>query len=127
MITNGKDKPFGTAAIGLPNMSEALSGWMQPMKFGVICSQSIDGLVQEIVQWVNTKGVRQPFSAQKLMIKPEGQRAWRWETLHCLPDVLLKPNDDVLFEGVKYRVMQKYDYKEYGYLQYDITQDFQGC
>jgi len=127
MIKNAKDTPLAQQTAGLPNVSAAMTGWFQPMEFIQICKQKIDGYVQEISTKVKTRGVRQPFTARQLEIKPEGQRSWRWETMHCLPDVILKPDDKIYFDGIDYRVMQQYDWKEYGYVQYDIVQGYSNC
>ena len=123
MISNGKDIKIG-AMSNLPQVSEALLGWFQAMTFYLITKSITDFDLTETKTTVTTKGVRQPFSAQQLALKPEGQRAWKWETLHCLPDVKLNPDDIVVFNAVKYRVMEKLDYSEYGYLEYHIIQDY---
>ena len=123
MITNGKDIKIG-AQSNLPQVAEALLTWFQTMTFDLITKAITNYDLTETKETITTKGVRQAFSAQQLSIKPEGQRAWKWETLHCLPDVQLKPDDIVVFNGVKYRVMEKLDYREYGYLEYHIIQDY---
>ena len=123
MITNAKDK--GLLNSGLPQVGEVLPSWFQTLTFDVISKSLVDYEVQETVLTITTQGVRQPMSAQQLAIKPEGQRGWKWETLHCLPDTILKLDDIVVFEGIKYRVMQKWDWKEYGYVQYEICQAYQ--
>lgn len=123
MIINGKDFKIG-AQSNLPDVSDALLDWFQNMTFDLITKAITDYDLTETATTISTKGVRQPFSAQQLSIKPEGQRAWKWETLHCLPDVKLNPDDIVVFNGVRYRVMEKLDYSEYGYLEYHIIQDY---
>ena len=123
MIMNGKDFKIG-AQSNLPDVSDALLDWFQNMTFDLISKAITDYGLTETATTISTKGVRQPFSAQQLSIKPEGQRAWKWETLHCLPDVKLNPDDIVVFNGIRYRVMDKLDYSEYGYLEYHIIQDY---
>ena len=123
MIMNGKDFKIG-AQNNLPDVSDALLDWFQNMTFDLISKAITDYDLTETATTISTKGVRQPFSAQQLSIKPEGQRAWKWETLHCLPNVKLNPDDVVVFNGVRYRVMEKLDYSEYGYLEYHIIQDY---
>lgn len=123
MIMNGKDFKIG-AQNNLPDVSDALLDWFQNMTFDLISKAITDYDLTETATTISTKGVRQPFSAQQLSIKPEGQRAWKWETLHCLPDVKLNPDDIVVFNGIRYRVMDKLDYSEYGYLEYHIIQDY---
>lgn len=122
MIVNAKDKSLNYS--GLPQMGEVLPSWFQTMTFDVVTKSVVDYEVKEVLESITTQGVRQPMSAQQLSIKPEGQRAWRWETLHCLPDVKLKVDDIVIFDGVKYRVMQRWNWSEYGYLEYHLCEAY---
>lgn len=126
MISNAKDKTISqlNAQSALPQMGEVLLSWFQNMTFDLVTKALDEYDLKETTESINTRGVRQPFTAQQLSIKPEGQRAWKWETLHCLPDVKLNPDDIVIFNTVKYRVMSKLDYTEYGYLEYHIVQDY---
>lgn len=124
MIVNGKDKPLNLASSALPNVSPALSNLLQPVILTKVAKQNIDGVVQMIYTPISTRAVRQPFSAQELAIKPEGERAWRWETVHATADLILKPDDRIMWSGILFRVMKKSDYAEYGYVQYDIVEDY---
>ena len=122
MITNAKDK--GLKYTGLPQMGEVLVSWFQNLTFDLITKTLVNYETKETKRTISTQGVRQPMSAQQLAIKPEGQRAWRWETIHCLPDVILKVDDRVIFNGVEYRVMQKWSWPEYGYVEYHICEGY---
>jgi len=123
MIINAKDKPLNTS--GLPQMGEVLPSWFQKLTFNLVTKALVDYEVQEVLVPITTQGVRQPMSAQELAIKPEGQRGWKWETIHCLPDVKLNLDDIIIFDNTKYRVMQKWDWSEYGYIQYEICQAYE--
>ena len=123
MIINAKDKPLIYS--GLPQVGEVLPSWFQTMTFDVVTKTIVNYEVKETLTTITTQGVRQPMSAQQLSIKPEGQRAWRWETLHCLPDVKLQVDDIVIFDSIKYRVMQRWNWAEYGYLEYHICQAYE--
>jgi hypothetical protein len=125
-IINAKDKPIGAGG-NLPQMGEVIISWFQPLTFGLVVKAQADYDTVETVQDIETQGVRQPMGAQQLRIKPEGQRSWRWETLHCLPHVQLSNDDIVIFNGVKYRVMSRLDWAEYGYMEYHIAQTFTGA
>lgn len=122
MIVNAKDK--GLNFVGLPQVDEVLPDWFQPLTFDIITKSLINYELQEVIVSVKTQGVRQPMTAQQLSIKPEGQRAWKWETIHCLPNVPLKIDDIVVFGNQKYRVMQKWDWSEYGYQEVHICQGY---
>lgn len=124
MITNAKDKPLTYS--GLPQVGDVLPSWFQPLTFDVVTKTIVNYEVEETTLTITTQGVRQPMSAQQLSIKPEGQRAWKWETIHCLPDVKLRVDDIVIFNGTKYRVAERWDWSEYGYLEYHIHQAYEG-
>lgn len=124
MIINGKDKTLSQIN-NLPNMSETIKNWFQNLTFKKIVKSIVDYQAVETETIISTKGVRQPFSPQQLKVKPEGQRAWKWETLHCLTNVVLVPDEIVEFNSIRYRVIEKKDYTEYGYIEYEIVQDFQ--
>jgi hypothetical protein len=124
MILNGKDQTLPLASSQLPDMGLAMADILQPVQFIQITKQNLNGLVQEIQTPINTRAVRQPYSPQRLDIKPEGQREWRWETVFASIDLILSPDDRILWDGLYFRVMQKSDYKEYGYVQYEIVQDY---
>lgn len=123
MIINAKDKPL--TYTGLPQVGDVLPYWFQPLTFDLVTKSIFNYEVEEIIVTITTQGVRQPMTAQQLSIKPEGQRAWKWETIHCLPDVKLRIDDIIIFNGVRYRVMQRWDWSEYGYLQYEICQAYE--
>ncbi|MBO7735904.1 MAG: hypothetical protein J6S67_25265 [Methanobrevibacter sp.] len=124
MIINGKDTPLSKSFNTLPNVSEVLPDWFQDLTFDVVTKTVVNYEIVESLTTIHTQGVRQPMAAQQLVIKPEGQRGWKWETIHCLPDVKLNVDDIIIFDGVKYRVMSRWNWAEYGYLEYEICQAY---
>ena len=124
MIKNAASRSLKDSFNTLPDVSDVLPDWFQHLTFQLVTKTQQDYETVEVLTTIHTEGVRQPMSAQQLDLKPEGQRAWKWETIHCLPDVKLKVDDIIIFDGVKYRVMQKWNWAEYGYLEYEICQAF---
>lgn len=108
-----------------PQMHETIQGWFQPMTVGIVTVQNVDRQAVESITTIETKGVIQPLSARAVEQKPEGQRDWKWSMLHCAKNLLLKNNDVIRIHGVQFRVMKNWQYQDYGYLQYDICEDFQ--
>lgn len=108
----------------LPDLSGALLNWFQKLQFNIVNKTTVNFQVVETLTPVETQGVRQPLSAQKLMIKPEGQRRWKWEMIHALPNTPLEPDMIIKFKDQNYRVMDKWDWTEYGYIEYHIVQDY---
>lgn len=123
-IQNAADQLLDSNTGTLPNVQGAMANWFQPLSFKQITKSVVNFQNVETTATTRFQGVRQPLSAQKLMMKPEGQRSWRWETIHAYPDLILQPDDIIIFSDRPYRVMEKYDWQEYGYLEYHITQDY---
>jgi hypothetical protein len=110
----------------LPQMGEVLLEWFQPMSFTTIVKSVVNFNLVEVETAVTTMGVRQPAGAQVVAMYPRGQRTWKYETIHSLPFTpTLSPDDVIVFNGTRYRVLGKVDYTEYGYIEHHITQDFQ--
>lgn len=110
---------------GLPNVSDALRGWEQPLNIFKIKKTSENFEVKE--EKINLKGmgVWQPMSFRNKSILPEGQRAWSWFTVHSHSDLNLDIDDIIERYGVKYRLMNKGSYPEYGYFEYNVCLDAQ--
>jgi hypothetical protein len=114
---------------GLPNVSGALGAWSQQIIFLVVEKTLVNGLIQETYTSANTLGVVMPLKPQQLSMKPEGERAWKWRKMFCLPTPSLVPSDEIIFgtdeNGERFRVMAKADFSEYGYNEYEICQGYQ--
>lgn len=126
MISNAKDRPLFDNPGTLPNMGGALLNWFQKMVFTVVTKRINPDtfLVEEVQVQCEAMAVKQPLQAEKIQMKPEGQRHWRWEMLHALPDLVLKIDDIVRIGATPYRVMERFPYSEYGFVEYHITQDY---
>lgn len=124
-IKNAKNTSLSANPGTLPNMQSTLANWFQKLVFTRVIKETINFKVQETRIDYHFMGVRQPFGPQKLDMKPEGQRKWKWETVHAYPDLVLEPDEIIYFRDVPYRVMEKYDWTEYGYVEYHLVQDYE--
>lgn len=124
MIHNARNKNLNDSVTTVPDVSAAIMSLLRPMQFILVKKQQIAGETQEIKRQVLTMASRQPLKAQQLILKPEGQRAWKWEKIHAIPEYELYVDDIIVFNGINYRVMEKTNYSEYGFVEYDIAQDF---
>ena len=123
-IANGKDRILEKSANGLPDVSDAVRSFFQALTVGVIVKEMIDGLVEERTSYVDTKGVIMPMGAEKLAIKGEGQRSWKWFEIYCEYDIDVNTDDIMRINSIDYRVMDKSDYSAYGYFKYDVQQAY---
>lgn len=125
-IQNGKNTPLNTNSGTVPNVNGAMLQWFQPMIFTVVTKIVVGGEVIETGTPVNFRGVIQPLSNRDLLIKPEGERAWTWYMLHADPSLSLNVDDVVSYLGQQTRVMARKDYRLYGYVYYELIQDYTG-
>jgi hypothetical protein len=114
----------GTGAVGLPNVSGAMGGWFQPMTFTLITKSVVNYQDVEGESEINFRGVWQPATSEVLKLKPEGQRAWPWYMVHSDTSLKLKVDDVIVYEDVKYRVMERTNYNHYGYIMYIVVEDW---
>ena len=108
----------------LPKMNPAIGPWAQCFAFDCVCKALENFQVVERKRHVQFRGVVAPLSARQLEIKGEGQRAWRWLEVHTTNDLALKPDDEVVFKCVRYRVMAVHDWSDYGYYRYELAETF---
>ena len=125
-IVNAKDRPLSQSTGTMPDVSGALRNWFQPMTFTTIV-KTVEGFQNvETPTNIDFRGVWQPTSAQAIAMKPEGQRKWKWFTVHAEPGLDLDPDDVVTYLSTQYRVKEKTDYTLDGYIEYHLVEDFEG-
>ena len=110
----------------LPNMSSTITKWFLNITFQEVI-RTLNGAdwVETEGQVYNTRGVVQPPRDEDLQIYPMGCWAWQWLMVHCLPNVQLKPNQYVKYDGVTYKVMSRKDWSKYGYVRYMLLEAYQ--
>jgi len=127
MIQNAKDIKVSASAGEQPDVSDALDGWLQTITGQRMQKQVLaGGVVSEIPVSFAIQGMVQPLSPTQVLLKPEGQRTWIWKMVHCPAGTKICPDDRIIIDCVKYRVMTIYPYQLNGYVQFDCTQDFTG-
>lgn len=124
IIGNASDKKLFENPGTLPDVSGAMQNYFQKMIFTQLIKTVVNFQAVETPTNTEFQGVWQPLSDQQLEMKPEGQRSWSWFMLHSEPSLILKPDDEVTYQGQNYRVMTKTDYTNYGYIEYHLSQDY---
>lgn len=112
--------------MSFPDVSEALWEWTDPTVFKRVTKTVANGKVTESIGGVYQgvfEAVLQPFPIRRLMMKPEGERSWKYwliwtETTLEMDEVVVDPN------GQKFRVMGVGDWIGGGYREYELVQDF---
>lgn len=107
---------------GFPNMAEALWGTTNTIDFEIVNKTVSDHeVVEGAANIVTFQGDIQPIPPQKLTIKPEGQRRWKWYTMRTTQEMSV---DYIVQDpqGKQYRVMSVTDWHSYGYFEYELVQ-----
>jgi len=125
-IINGANININQQNTYVPDVSGSLQNYFQKMVFSPL-EKTVSGFqLVENAAPIEFHATLQPFTPRQLLIKPEGQRAWSWYTLHAEPGIVLKVDDCVDYLGKQYRVMSKTDYTLYGYIIYELVTDWTG-
>lgn len=126
-IINGKDTPLNTMPNGTtPDVSGALQGYFQPLIFELLVKTQSGFQVVETPTTFTLFGVVQPLNKRQLLLKPEGQRAWTWLEMTTQTQPLLQVDDVVIFHGKQTRVMARTNNTLYGFVDYELVQDWTG-
>ena len=127
MIKNAADNPIFYKGGTIPDVSGAMQDYFQQMTFTMVAKIVAGFQVSEVASPLNFPGVIQPFTDEQLMQKPEGQRTWTWYLLHADPVLELLIDDVVLWDGKQTRVMDKKNFRLYGFVEYSLVQDWTGA
>ena len=123
-INGAKSKKIGSNG-KLPNMSMTILDWFQPITFGIIKTSLVDYEKKITIEYVDTHGVVQPYKPEPLEIQQAGVRSWSWLMIHCLPDLQLYNNEYIMYENIRYKILQRNDYNKYGYIEYIACEAFE--
>lgn len=108
----------------IPSMADVLSGFEETIGFQIVKKTVVDhDLVEtsKVVPPLYFEGVLQPIQPQKLIVKSEGERKFKWWTLFA--DMRLEPDYVVKDQqGLIYRVMSVTDWRQAGYFQYELIE-----
>jgi hypothetical protein len=107
------------------SMKDVLAGFTKRMQFATVSKTATDYESAETkasVTWFSANV--QPISPQRLQMKPEGQRQWKFLDMWT---VQLLNLDDIIKDKCQkeYRVLSKSDWSDAGYYQYELTEKAQ--
>ena len=107
-----------------PDMSGTVTGWSEQLVFTKLLKKIVDRESVDERREFTCMGIVQPFSAQGLKIKPEGERSWKWWMLHTTTAVDLQNGEQFVLRGIQYRVMSRKAYFRNGYYEYELVETF---
>lgn len=110
----------------MPDNSQAVMRLLSPLIFEKLQITNVNGLAQKVAIYIKTLASIQPLSSRALLVKPEGQRSWKWFQIHTATNVDLTNNDRIKIRGILYKVMAKFDYSRNGFFEFHVVTDFEG-
>lgn len=122
-IRSAGQYPLSQTIGTLPQMADVLQDWFQPIKAMKVIKIQNQYETIERGDPIYFRGVLQP-KQRDLDIKIEGERNWDPFSLWCETSVRLDTDDVVWIANRRYRVLSVNDFSAYGYLQYDVLQDY---
>ena len=106
-----------------PGMFDEFGDWTEPAQFLLVTTTVVNFEDMENADTRPIDLIMYPMSPQRVASKPEGQRAWRFQL--GLSDEDMKIGDIIIGpDKVKYRVMGKNAWRQAGYSEYELTQDY---
>ena len=108
----------------MPNMLTTLSGFERSFVFELVKKVAVGGVLKEsdaVKPTLFFDGVLEPIHSKDLLIKPEGQRSWKWWVLFT--DLKLEVDNIIRDpEGKNFRIMTSEDWRQAGYFKYTLTE-----
>ena len=123
-IIGAGTRDIAESALTMPNMRGAVINWFRPFRGILVTTTIVDGLSKEVRREFDTAGFFKPMRPREVLIKPEGDRAFRWFVLYTGREIDFKPNDVVIRKGVPYRVMGPWQLEDYGVKRYELVEDY---
>lgn len=122
-ITNASASDLSVIS-NAPIVRDVIVGWFRNLKLTQVIKLTVNFEVQETLKPIATMGMVQPLSGRRLEMKPEGQRTWDWILVHATPDLTLYVDDVIFYGPDKFRVMSQKPYTEYGFVEYELINDY---
>lgn len=123
-IFNARNRSIKEVSGTVPDVSGALMDRMQDLVFTRITKETVGFQVVETQKPCPFRGNIQPLSARRLEQKPEGERGWTWFLVHAEPVLRLDVDEIIVYQGKPTRVMARKDYALFGFIEYELVQDW---
>tara|TARA_R110000851_G_scaffold306239_5_gene464505 strand:- start:1309 stop:1671 length:363 start_codon:yes stop_codon:yes gene_type:complete len=110
----------------MPQMGSAFSGWQSNITLNKVTQTNVRGDITNVLTAITFKGTVQPLSPEQILLKPEGERSWRWLQIHVFAGGdNLKTGDRISYKESFYKVMADLDYSNNNFVEYHLVEDFQ--
>jgi len=108
----------------IPQMNNALNGWLSDITIDKLTIFIQDFQAISTKETILFQGVVQPYKPSELEIQAAGNRIFAWIRIHTITDLIIKPQDKIIYNNKQYKVWSVQDYSMAGYYEYTCIEDF---
>ena len=111
----------------VPYMANTLNGWTSETPVEVLTQT----LVNHKTDYITDPNIttldlnKQPTPQTKVDRKPLEQRAWKWWSVIVKEGPLLKVDDVIIIDNIRYKIQGISNWSESGFQKYECTEDYQ--
>ena len=108
----------------VPYMGKTLKGWTQKTNIKKVTQTIVNHKTVETESPITLKCNFQPMPAAKVNRKPEEQRTWKWWSIIVTEGELLKTDDIIIKDSVRYKIESVNNWTESGFQKYEAIEDY---
>lgn len=108
----------------VPWMKNALRGWTQITTITKIVQSVVNFKTVETPTIITLDCNFQPMPAATVNRKPEEQRTLKWWSIIVKDGELLKTDDIIEKDGIRYRIQSTSNWSESGFQKYEAIEDY---
>ena len=110
--------------MAVPYMKKTLNGWVKNTNVVIITKSIVDYEEVETETATTLKINKQPVPQTKVDRKPESQREWKWWSFIIQGETLLKVDDIIIVDSIRYRIENISNWSESGFTKYEAIEDY---
>lgn len=111
--------------MAVPYLAGALKGWTTKTSVILITQSVVNHQTTEAETATILDINRQPVPAARVNQKPEEQRTWKWWSFIIKQGPLLKTDDIIIIDSIRYRIKSSSNWSESGFTKYEAIEDYQ--
>lgn len=110
--------------MAVPYMGKTLKGWTRNTDIKKVTQTIVNHKTVEAEVAIVLKCNFQPMPAAKVNRKPEEQRTWIWWSIIVTEGELLKTDDVIIKDSIRYRIQSVNNWTESGFQKYEAIEDY---
>lgn len=110
--------------MAVPNMARTLRGWTKKTNIKIVVQTVVNHKTVDTETPAILDCNFQPLKASVVNRKPEEQRTWIWWNIIVKNGPLLKIDDVIIKDSVRYKIELVHNWSESGFQKYEAIEDY---